>query len=196
MLVFSPLQKRLVAVALAVAATGAIVAAIALPTMWLHQRYDQYLETYTDRLTRYRRVADMRPAVEQAIKAAEKKDSKKFYLKGGSPTLAAAELQGLITRIVESNQGKVMSSQIIQPRDDGKKPAGAHAVSVSVQLGAAIIPLQLILHALETTEPFLFIDKVSVHANQGRGYKPIPGTQPEFAVQLTAHAYIYPGGNP
>jgi general secretion pathway protein M len=193
-LALTPVQSKALAVALTLLVFIALAAAVTLPTIWLHKRYDQFIESYGDHLQRYRRVVALRPAIEAATKAAEKRDSRKYYLKGGSPTLAAAELQGMVTRIVDSNQGKIMSSQILPPKDDGKT-TGPLKVTISVQLGAAIIPLQMILHALETTEPYLFIDQLTVRANQGRTYKPIPGMQPEYVIQMTVHAYAHVAGS-
>jgi general secretion pathway protein M len=187
-LIMTPGQSRLAAVLLLLVAVALLVAAVAVPTRWLHQRYDRFIEDYSDRLQRYRRVAALRPGIEAATAAAEKRDSRKYYLKAGSPTLAAAELQGLVTRIVDGHQGKVMSSQILPAKEDGKS-AGPLKVALSVQLGAAIIPLQMILHSLEAAEPYLFIDQLTVRANQGRQYKPMPGVQPEYVVQITVHAY-------
>jgi general secretion pathway protein M len=192
-LALTPIQSRLLAILLALLALALLSAAVALPTLWLHKRYDQFIEDYSDRLQRHRRVAALRPAIEDAIKTAEKRDSHKYYLKGTSPTLAAAELQGLVTRIIDGNQGKIMSSQILPPKDEAKT-TGPQKIAISVQLGAAIIPLQMILHTLETTEPYLFIDQLTVRANQGRTYKPIPGSQPEYVVQLTVHAYASTAG--
>lgn len=192
-LALTPLQSRLLAALLALLALALLTAAVALPTLALHKRYDQFIDDYGDRLQRYRRVAALRPAIEEAIKGAEQRDSRKYYLKAGSPTLAAAELQGLVTRIVDINQGKIVSSQILPSKEEAKA-AGPLKVAISVQLGAAIIPLQMILHTLETAEPYLFIDQMTVRANQGRAYKPMPGVQPEYVVQLTVHAYAPASG--
>lgn len=184
-------QRRLLAVLLALAVVSTAMAACILPALWFHQRYDNYIESYSDRIQRYRRVAANIPHIEQALKGAAKRDSNKLYLKSASPTLASAELQGLLTKIIEANQGKVLSSQVVPQKDDAKTQNGK--VSVSVQLGAATTPFQVILYTLETNEPHLFIDQISITSNQGRTYRPIPGVQPEFSIQLTAHAYMAPG---
>lgn len=192
----TPLQSRYIALALLLLAVVSIVAAAAWPTWWLNRRYDTSLDDYTDRLARYRRVAALRPAIEQAISAAEKREGRKYYLKGPSATLAAAELQGMVTRIVEVHKGRVISSQVLPSKDEGKAGA-ASKVSISIILNASIIPLQMILHTVETQEPYLFIDQLTVRANQGRAYRPQPGVQPEFGVQMTLHGYLNtPGAKP
>ena len=118
----------------------------------------------------------------------EKRDSRKFFLKATSPTLAAAELQGLVTKIIESHDGKILSSQSIPNKDDAKTATGR--IAMSINLGASIVSLQLILRQIEVSEPYLFIDQLTIRANQGRAYRPVPGVQPEFSVQMTVSAYM------
>jgi general secretion pathway protein M len=169
-----------------------LIGSIAWPTWLLHQRYDAYLEDYTTRLARYRRIAALHPVIEESIADVKARDARRYYLKGTTPALAAAELQGLVTKIVESNKGRIISSQTLAP-SDATANSGAAKVMVSVQLNAAIIPLQLILHALEGGEPYLFIDQMEVRSSQNRNYKPVPGVQPEFNIRLNVYGFVYPG---
>lgn len=187
----TPAQSRHLALALLILTLASAVAALALPTWKLHQHYDQHIEEYADHLARFRRVAAMRPEIEAAIHEAEQRDSRKYYLKANLPTLAAAELQALVTRIVESRQGRIMSTQILPAKDEAKTPGPAR-IALSVQLSATMVPLQMILHTIETQEPTLFVDQLTVRANQGRGYRPVPGVQPEFYVTMTIGAYTQP----
>lgn len=189
----SPKQSRALAVALLVLVVAAAVTAVALPTWLLHKRYNNYLEDYSDRLKRYRRVALMRPAIEESIKAVEARVGRQYYLKGSSASSAAAELQGLVTRLIETNKGKIISSQALPAKDDGKTAEPVKA-TISVQLNASIIQLLLILHTLETNRPYLFIDQLSVRAGQGRMYRAVPGVEPEYAIQLTVSGFAPAGG--
>jgi len=181
-------QRPLVALLLLVLAVGAVVALVAWPVRLLHAHYDRHIEEYSDRLARYRRIAALQPDIETAIAAVEKRDSRKFFLKATSPTLAAAELQGLVTKIIESHDGKILSSQSIPNKDDAKTATGR--IAMSINLGASIVSLQLILRQIEVSEPYLFIDQLTIRANQGRAYRPVPGVQPEFSVQMTVSAYM------
>lgn len=188
----SPLQNRLAALGLLLLLIALLIAALAWPTWLLHKRYDAAIEESIDRLARYRRVAAMRPDIEQAIAAVNAREAPKYYWKGNTPALVAADIQGTVTRIIESNNARIFSSQTVSSPDDGKTPGPAKA-TISVQMTASIVPLQLILHAIESNEPYLFIDQLSVRANQGRTYKAMPGMQPEFVVQLTVRGYSRPG---
>lgn len=161
----------------------------------MHEHYDSHLEDFSDRLRRYQRIAGMRGRIEETIAEVTKREGRKYYLKGLSPTLAAAELQGLVTRIIESQRGRVISSQVL-PLSEESKTHGLHKVTINVQMAASIVPLQSLLYVIETTEPYLFVEKLFVSSNYSRGYKPVPGIQPEFQVQLTISGYSQVEGNP
>lgn len=192
-MILRPRWHRWLAVGLLLALFALATLALALPTWRLHQHYDEAIEQSTDMLVRYRRVAALRPSIEEAIASVEKSGVQRFFWKGRTPALVAADIQGAVTRIVESNGARIFSSYMLPSSEDGKAP-GPTKTSVSVQMTASIVPLQLILHALESHEPYLFIDQVSIRSNQGRAYKPTPGVQPEFVVQLTARGYSASAG--
>ena len=189
----TPRQSRALALSLLLLVVSAAVAAVALPTWLLHERYDSYLEDYTDRLQRYRRVEALRPAIEEATKAVEARAGRQYYLKAASTALSAAELQGSVTRIIETHKGRIASSQALPGKEDGKATEPVK-VAISVQMSSSIVSLLLILHSLETSQPYLFVDQLIVSANQGRGYKPVPGVQPEYVVQLTVSGFALAGG--
>lgn len=186
-------QSRILAVALLLLTVAAAAAAVALPTWLLHQRYDAALEDYTDRLQRYRRLAVLRPAIDEATRAVEAGGSTRYYLKGTSAASAAAELQGLVTKMIEDHGGKIASSQMLPAKDDGKSSEPLKA-AVTMQMHASTPSLLQILHAIETGQPYLFIDKLTVRATQGRAYKPVQGVEPEFIVQLTVSGFSPAGG--
>jgi general secretion pathway protein M len=188
----TPLQSRILALSLLLLAVVIVVGAVAWPAWRLHEHYDSHIEDYSDRLSRYRRIEALRPAIDEAIASAEKRDARQYYFKAHTPTLAAAELQGIVAKIIDGRMGRVISSQVVPVRED-TKATGPTKVAMSVQLGASIVPLQMILHDLESHEPYIFIEQLTVRANQGRAYRPIAGTQAEFMVQLTVHGYMHPG---
>lgn len=184
----TPTQSKYAALALLLALLGLLVAAVAWPVLRLHQHYDEHIEEYSDRLSRFRRVAALRPDIESTLAAVTRKDGHKFYLQATTATLAAAELQNQVTKIIESQQGRIISSQPLPAKEDAKG-GKATRVAVSVQMAAAMVPLQLILHRIESAEPYLFIDQITIRSAQGRAYKPVPGVQPEVSVQFTVSAW-------
>jgi general secretion pathway protein M len=189
----TPNQSRWLAVGLLILLLAALVAAIAVPTLLLHRHYDMYLDQYSDHLARYRRVAATRTDVEAAIAEVEKRDAKRYYLKAHSQAMAAAELQGIVSRVIENHKGHMISSQIVQQNKEDAKASPATRIALSAQFSAATVPLQTILHDIEVHEPYLFVDQLTVRANQGRQFKPVPGQQPEFSIQLTVYGFMQAG---
>jgi hypothetical protein len=183
--------SRMAAVLLLVFSIASIVSLFVLPTLWLHHRYDSFLEENLDRLQRFRRIAALRPALEASIAEVLKQDGKKYYFHTAAPNLAAAELQNLATRIIGRHGGRVVSSQVQVHAEEGKIQE-PQKVSVYVQFIASVVPLQLTLHSLETNVPYLFIEKVSIAARQGKAYRPQPGIQPDSDIHLSISAYVLP----
>ena len=107
----TPTQSRYAALVLLLAVLSLVVVAIAWPVLRLHQHYDEHIEEYSDHLSRFRRVAALRPDIESAVAAVTRQDGHKFYLQATTSTLAAAELQNQVTKIIESQQGRIISSQ-------------------------------------------------------------------------------------
>jgi hypothetical protein len=102
-------------------------------------------------------------------------------------------LQGLVTKIIETHKGKIVSSQALPAREDAKTAEAAKA-SISLQMNASIVSLMLILYTLETSHPYLFVDQLTVRAGQGRAYKAAPGVEPEYMVQITVSGFAVAGG--
>lgn len=192
----TPSRRRALAVALAVAALSLVATAIALPMASLHHHYDDLIEQRSARLQRYHQVMTMRPAVEEAARNIAAHEGDRHYLKSVTPTLAAAELQGALSRIIEGGQGRIMSSQVL-PGSLKTGAAGPPNIAVSFQFGASMRQIQSILHAIETHEPYLFIDQLNIRSNQGRDARQSQDAVPEHLVNLTVRAYArLKGANP
>ncbi len=163
-----------------------LIALIAAPTWWLHRRYDHDEEAFRSKLIRFQEMAVQHGEYAKALEALKARNGRRFYLKATAINLAGAEVQDLVRTAVESNGARLGSIQIGQPRDDG----GHRAVPVSVQLVANVQSLQRLLFALETQVPFLFIDSMTLRTAVFRGFRPVPGVEPDINVQLDVSAFI------
>lgn len=181
----TPGQRRSLALLLLLLLTGLVVALFAVPTLWLHRHYDDAIEDYADKLVRYRRFAEQAPAIQAEIARIEALNPRKFYSKTNNPALAASEIQESLKQLVESRKGKLISLQVLPPKEEGKY----RRIAISIQASVSTLALQQILHGIETREPHLFIDTMSIRAGQGRQYRPMPGIEPEFGLQMTVHGY-------
>ena len=182
-------QRRAVAVALLGLAVLAALALLFGPFIWLHLRYDHAIADATDRLDRYRRVAAQAPELRKALDEMRGKDVRRAYLKNSAPNLAGAELQELVKGAIESNGGRITTSQNPAPRDDGRMKQ----IVVNVQFFATTPSLAKILYAIETQQPYLVVENLTVRPlNAFRGFKPGAGQEPELNVQIDVVAWALP----
>ncbi len=183
-----PARQRALAVAFLVAAILVALAVLVLPILLLHQHYDDTNAALTDRLERYRRVAAQAPEYRKALEVMREKDGRRFFLKNTAPNLAGAELQELVRAAIESNGGRITTSQNQAPRDEGR----FKQISVTVQFFASTPSLQKILNALEGGPPYLSVESMTLRPlNAFRGFKPGPGQEPEVNVQLDVGGYAF-----
>lgn len=186
-----PRQSRALAIVILVVAVVLGLALLVAPFVLLHHHYDLAIESMQDRLDRYRRVAAQAPELKGALDALKLKDGRKFFLKNTAPNLAGAELQDMIKAAVENNQGRITVIQNTNPKDDGR----FRQIGVNLQLFATTANLQKILYSLETQQPYLTIENLTVRPlNAFRGFKPSPGAEPEMSVMLDVVGFAYAEG--
>lgn len=178
-------RRRKAAIGLLVALIVAVIALVALPLWLAHRHYDEALEDIDRRLVRYERLAAARPALQQKLEAVRAIGSRKYFLKASAPSLSAAEIQERARQFVEGNGGRLISVQVAQPKDDGR----FRQVTVTVQANANIAATRKILHALESGEPYLFVDSFTIRAQVPPGFKPAPGFEPEMFIQLDVSGF-------
>ncbi len=174
-------QQRAIAIALFAVAALLALAVLLLPAVLLHKRYNDAIASLSDRLDTYRRVAAQAPEYRKALDAMREKDARRFFLKNTAANLAGAELQELVRAAVEGNGGRITTSQNQAPKDDGRY----RQIGLNVQFFATTPNLQKILYALETQQPYLVVENLSLRPlNPFRGFRPAPGQEPEVNVQL------------
>jgi general secretion pathway protein M len=184
-----PEKRRKAAVAILAGGVVILISLVAVPLWLSHRHYDQALEDVDGRLTRYERLAAARPALEQKLEAVRAMGSRKYFLKASAASLSAAEMQERVRQYVDANGGRLISVQVGQPRDDGR----FRQVTVTMQLNANTPALRKILLAIETAEPYLFVDAIMVRSQVPPGYKAPPGSEPEMFIQLEISGYAIAG---
>jgi len=179
-------RQRALAVVLLVAAVVAVLAVLFVPLYLLHKHYDDKIAEFSDRIERYRRIAAQAPEYRKALDTMRAKDGRRFFLKNTAPNLAGAELQEQVRTAIESNGGRITTSQNQGPKDDGR----FRQITVSVQFFASSPSLQKILYTLESQPPYLSVENITVRPlNAFRGFKPAIGQEPEVNVQLDVAGY-------
>jgi len=185
----SPSRQRALAVALLVIAVLAGLTLFFGPVALLHRHYDVAIEDLSDRLERYRRVAAQAPELRRGLEVMKEKDGRRFFLKNTAGNLAGAELQDLVRAAIENNGGRITTSQNPAAREDGR----FRSVAVNVQFFASSAALAKILQALDSQQPHVVVDNLTVRPlNAFRGFRPVAGQEPDNNVQLDASAWAYP----
>lgn len=186
----SPRSNRALAVLLLVVAVVVALMVLVAPVLLMHRHYNVAIDGMRDYLDRYRRIAAQAPETKKALDAVRAKDSRRFFLKNTAPNLAGAELQDLVRAAIENNAGRITTVQIVAPKEDGR----FRQIGVNVQLFATTPNLQKILYAIETQQPYLIIDGLTIRPlNAFRGFKPAPGAEPEVSVLLDVVAFSNTG---
>jgi general secretion pathway protein M len=194
----SPSRQRALAVSLLVASIVIVLAIVLGPVVVLHRHYDAAIANVSDRLHVYERVAAQAPELRVALTAMQQRDARRFFLRNTATNLAGAELQELVKAAIEGNGGRITTSQNTSPREDGR----FREIGVNVQFFATTPALQKILLAIESHEPYMIVENLTVRPlNAFRGFKPAPGQEPELNVQLDVGAWAYaepakPGATP
>ena len=181
----TPAQRKALALLLLLIVIGLLIALVATPALMLHRNYDEAIESSTDKLIRYRRFSEQAPRIQEEIEKISALNAKKFFIKTSNPSLAASDIQDAVKQFIESRRGKFLSVQILPAKDEGKY----RKISLTVNANVTHLALQQILYAIESRDPMLFIDNLSIRAGQGRLYRPQPGIEPEFGLQMTLHGY-------
>ncbi len=161
----SPAVSRTLALALALALVGAVYTLAVAPLLDAHRGYAETIERSRDLVRRYGRVGAMREPLErQLAELGKRAKSTSGYLEAKSATLAAAQLQNRVKRIVTRNGGTIRSLQTLPPRNE----RDLERVSIRIQMTARIGQLQKIFHAFENGPIYLFLDDVNVRVQRAR----------------------------
>jgi general secretion pathway protein M len=185
----NPAQSRRAAVGLLLAASVAIVLAVALPVWLLHRHYDSALADNIGKLERYDRIAGTRADVAKQLESMRSKETRKFFLRSGAPALSAAEAQETIRTLVEGSGGRLITMQAPTSKEEGRY----RQITVNVQLTANIFALRKILHSIENNVPYLFVDNLTVRSQVPGNFRPQPGAEPEMFVQFDVSGYALTG---
>ncbi|MGB4922769.1 MAG: type II secretion system protein GspM [Candidatus Nitrotoga sp.] len=156
-----------------------------IPVNMLHRHYDQSLDSMADYLGRYRHVIATRAEVQSALDQVKNKNGRQHFLKNTGAALAASEIQETAKSLIEVNGGKLVSMQVVPFKDD----SGYRRVTVNVQFISSMSMLRKTLYAVETVQPYLLLDNVSIRSQANTLNKGAPVTEPELIAQFDVSGY-------
>ncbi len=85
-----------------------------------------------------------------------------FLLEGSTTGIAGANLQKRVTEVVKQHNGNASSFQIQSPEKENELTR----IVMNISLRADIVSIQKILHELETGTPFIFIEDMTIQAQE------------------------------
>ena len=106
--------------------------------------------------------------------------------KSNSAALAAAELQRLVKRIIVSKNAEVVSTQILTTRQE----EGFDRVALKVRIRGELENIIQAFYVIETGEPFVFMDNVSVRASRGRRVRGQAPTLQKLDIDMELIGYM------
>ena len=178
-------QNRGLAIGLLILFLAIGVLLLFIPINMLHRHYDQSLDSLADYLGRYRHVVATHAEVQSALDQVKQKNGRQHFLRNTGVALAASEIQETAKSLIEANGGKLVSMQVVPFKDDG----GYRRVTVNIQFTSSLPTLRKILYAVETVQPYLLLDNVSIRSQANALNKGAPVTEPELIAQFDASGY-------
>ncbi|MCE9550769.1 MAG: type II secretion system protein M [Betaproteobacteria bacterium] len=178
-------QSRSLAIGLLILFLTIGILLLFIPINMLHRHYDQSLDSLADYLGRYRHVVATHAEVQSALDQVKKKNGRQHFLRNTGAALAASEIQETAKSLIEANGGKLVSMQVVPFKDDG----GYRRVTVNIQFISNMTTLRKILYAVETVQPYLLLDNVSIRSQANVLSKGTPMTEPELVAQFDVSGY-------
>ncbi|MEJ2577097.1 MAG: type II secretion system protein GspM, partial [Gammaproteobacteria bacterium] len=143
---------RLLALALLLLPLAVAFRALLLPAWQAYGAQTERLATAVDNLERFRRLAARLPALrEEAAVLRDQAVLAPFLLDADNDALAAAEVQQRLKDLAQANGGRVLSTRVLS----GDTSGPFKEVTINARLQIPLEGLQVLLHELETTQPYL-----------------------------------------
>ena len=185
----SLLSRTLAVVLLGIALLGAYRLVIA-PLVTAYRDGQSRIEQAKELLQRYEALAEQRSLLaDRLAEEQERAASAAGYLTGPSDALAAAELQDRVKSVVEGASGELRSTQIL-PAEELEADLGFRRTTLRVHFVVTIDGLEETLYELETGQPYLIIDEVTVRQERARRRRSEPQAQPMLDVSLELFGYV------
>jgi general secretion pathway protein M len=117
--------------------------------------------------------------------AAAGKGANVLLLEGKTTGIAGANLQKLVSGLVLEHGGTASSFQILPPKEDGN----LMRIPMSLSISVGIDGLRDILHRLETGTPLIFVDDITIRAEQNTFQLPDPHFLGQLDVTLQVSGF-------
>ena len=189
-----PAVRRALAITLLIAPVYALIFWIVQPVVEERRQLRLVTEQATISLGRYRQILREHAAEQPSAQISRARSDLGFGIVDAvNETLAAVELQNRMRALIETSNGELRSMQMLAPRSEGK----LRRISLRVQVALDINGLRKVIHATESSGPFLFIDGMELRLSAARpstqSNQASPGDGPRSVeMRLDVSAYMRP----
>ncbi|MEE8279319.1 MAG: type II secretion system protein GspM [Alphaproteobacteria bacterium] len=187
MTALSPLVSRSLAVAILVAALAALWVLLVAPVTEKFEGYGRSISHSRELLVRHLQIAAQRARLETELEELRRAQSSTGrFLEGGGIELVAAEAQNKVKNLIDANGATLKSTQILpaQEKDNFRK------LTIRVTMSADTEALQRIFHALETANPYLFLDNIDIRSRRRRARRGRSVSQGELQIRFDLYGYL------
>ncbi len=154
-------QRQLLAVAILGLILFLVITLTILPLWAVNRHYMNTIDELDGRLQILQRTVsssdDLRTRHEQLKRSLA---GNRHYLQGSSEALAAANLQSTVKQQASAKQMEVLSTQILPSSEE----AGFTRVALKVRMRGTLEDTVRLIHSLETGQPYLFLDNVTIRS--------------------------------
>lgn len=176
----SKLQSRYAALLLLLLGVTIVLGLLDYPLVSLYSSRADTLEHKQGQVARYRQLAASQNELDQELAQLKRRSpAAAYFVAGETPALASAKMQQYLKQIVVRNGGELISTQIVKPNES----SAASQTSLKVNLRASMEKSPLILYALESGRPLMFLDNLVISARQVRGAT--AGAPPQVSLDMS-----------
>lgn len=112
-------------------------------------------------------------------------DEAQLYQAGVAPGVVAANLQNKVRQLVETLGASIISTQVLTEKIEKKLVK----VAISVRLTVKDKQLEELLYQLESSQPVLFIDKLSIATSRRPETKTLKHLPLNLSLELSTYIY-------
>jgi hypothetical protein len=181
----SPPVSRLAALTLLVLLGWAVPTLLVAPLLESVARDRESAARSRMLLARYGQLEASVPTLQRRLAAFRDSASAKAFLPDAPPGLRVAEMQGAAQKMAAAAGATLRSSRTLPQTAE----EGFNSLGVELDLAASPSALAGLLHAIETAEPMILVDRLAVQVPEnGAGAKTADG-QPQLNVNLRLVSY-------
>ena len=152
--------------------------------------FNDELDLKQQKLAKYRQKVLAKKGVEKELLSLQNvfKQAETALLTGKTQSLAAAEIQAIVTKITKAAGVQVMTVRILQPDRSGKEMY--LAIPVEVTITSTIRELTQLLYKLDSSAKLLRIAKLRIQSRGGRRARGVSKSSVKIVTTLTVEGFV------